>query len=452
MKRLAIVSSYNEECGAAFYSSRLKKHFEASGYEVTVKRLPVSLLRVSSPVGIRRKGDLEIARIANEVADYDAVCLQFEPGLYGTTPKSSYRRVRQILAKAKQAIITVHGFDRHASATSAIMGVYQALTFHPRAAWHEFKNLRISSEVEKFWIYVRKAQHVKVLTFCKADQVLLQRHFDLPRVDNYPITYFDQGEVESIRSSVDRQKFLKQFGLDPRKKYFAVCGFLSRYKGHFTAMKALEFLPDDWNLVVLGGEHPHGIEADKDIGGYVQQLLAFSTESEKSDPLGGMAAPSNSNTLSSLVFGSDRNRQDIRDELFKKSDFRYFLPKVELTNRIKFLGQVSDEEMPKFYAALDYVVHPYMKTKSGQSGSGPATMALEFGAKSLFTNVPVFREMNSYFTDSMHFFNVGNFIELAEALQRHDEIEGSLRKNREAALKIYNPVGMVEAYRTLMEA
>ena len=60
VKRLAIVSSYNEECGAAYYSSRLLKHFTNAGYQVDVKRLPVSCLRISRPAYIRRKGDREI--------------------------------------------------------------------------------------------------------------------------------------------------------------------------------------------------------------------------------------------------------------------------------------------------------------------------------------------------------------------------------------------------------
>lgn len=449
MKRLAIVSSYDEECGAAFYSSRLKKHFEAAGYEIEVKRLPVSLLRLSSPLAIRLKGDKEIARIALEIEGFDAVLLQFEPGLYGTTPKSSYRRVKKILASAKLAIITVHGFDREFGGASLLNATYLAGQARFKSAVTEMRNLVRSNEVARFWSYVRTASHVKVMTFCKADQMLLQRFYDLPRTANYPITYFDQAEVQAIRSSVDREKFLRQFGLDPSKKYFAVCGFLSNYKGHMTAMKALEFLPDDWNFVVLGGEHPHGVEAGREIGGYVSQLMAFSTESEKPVALNG--APQSQSFLDMLQ-GTTKNRADIREDLFKKSDFKYFLPKTELSSRIRYLGQVSDEDMPKFYAALDFAVHPYIKTKSGQSGSGPATMALEFGTKSLFTNVPVFREMNQYFTNGMQFFNVGNFIELAEALQRYGEFEPRLDENRARALETYNPAGMVEAYRLMLEA
>src|SRR5436853_5892485 len=106
-KRVAIVSSYNEECGAAYYSSRLLKHLQVDGsYDVEVKRLPVSLLRLNAPAFVRRKGDKEIERIAREIADFDAVLLQFEPGLYGSRPGISYPRVRRLLQAAKCAIVT----------------------------------------------------------------------------------------------------------------------------------------------------------------------------------------------------------------------------------------------------------------------------------------------------------------------------------------------------------
>ena len=108
--------------------------------------------------------------------------------------------------------------------------------------------------------------------------------------------------------------------------------------------------------------------------------------------------------------------------------------------------------MAKLYTAIDYAVHPYIKTASGQSGSGPATMAIEFGSRALFSNVPVFREMNLYFEGAMAFFNVGNFIELAKSLERYDNFERDLAAHRMEALGTYNPAGMVEAYRQLFDA
>ncbi len=453
-KRVAIVSSYNEECGAAYYSTRLLKHLLAAGYEVEVKRLPVSLLRMHSPTFIRRKGDQEIARIAQEIADFDAVFLQFEPGLYGTRAKTSYARVLRLLKAAKCAVMTIHGFDRQMSSRSLTAFTGNLLRLKPGAAAMGLIEGALDPVFESFWSYVRKASHVKVMTFNRGDQVLLQRYFDLRQITNYPICYFDQEEVGQVRASLDREKFLAQYGLDPKYKYFAVCGFFANYKGHLTAMKALEFLPEDWRLVLVGGEHPQALEPGRDIGGYVRQLLSFplSVDRPSSDNSleieGGLK-----NMLGGPVVRSDQvYRREVREKLFAKSEFKYFFPTSEIAHRIHYLGQASDEEMPKFYAMLDYVVHPYMRTKEGQSGSGPATFALEFGSRALFSNAPVFREMGQYFEGAMQYFNIGNFMELADQLQRFDGFEPGLAAKREIALETYNPKGMVDAYRQLIEA
>src|SRR5882757_1856635 len=260
-KRIAIVSSYNEECGAAYYSSRLLKHLLADGnYEVEVKRLPVSLLRLNTPSFVRRKGDQEIERIAREIAEFDIVLLQFEPGLYGTRTGTSYRRVRRLLQAAKCAVITIHGFDRQMSSRS--FGIFSAhmKRLRPDAAIMSLIEGGADPTILSFWKYVRRSPHVKVMTFNRGDQIVLQRFFDLPQTANYPICYFDQEEVGQVRASLERERFLTQYGLDPKRKYFAVCGFFSPYKGHLTAMRALEFLPDDWSLVIVGGEHPHALE------------------------------------------------------------------------------------------------------------------------------------------------------------------------------------------------
>jgi hypothetical protein len=130
MKKLAIISSYNEECGAAFYSSRLKIHLESAGFSVDVKRLPVAFLRIAVPSAMRRKGDAEIRRIALEIAEYDAVLLQFEPGLYGSSTNIAYRRVKHLLKAAKKAVITVHGYDRR-----QILGGSISIALQSAIAW-----------------------------------------------------------------------------------------------------------------------------------------------------------------------------------------------------------------------------------------------------------------------------------------------------------------------------
>jgi glycosyltransferase involved in cell wall biosynthesis len=469
-KRVAIVSSYDEECGAAYYSSRLLKHLTAAGYQVDIKRLPVSLLRMRTPTFVRRKGDGEIARIAREIASYDTVFLQFEPGLYGTRNKISYRRVLELLKAARSVVMTLHGFDKRMTSRS-VGGVWQNLAGgRPVEAALNLIEGGLDPIVESFWAYVRRSSHVKVMAFNRSDETLLRRFFDLERIANYPICYFDQDEVAEVRAATDREAFLRRYGLDPKYKYFAVCGFFSAYKGHLSAMKALEFLPEEWRLVIVGGEHPQAIAPDKDIGQYVRQLMAFPLAVDRPIPPDGdlevrgslaevpkLSRFPNLSRLKQLagetVVRSDHlYRREVREQLFPYSEFKYFFPSTEIAHRIHYLGQATDEEMPRFYAALDYIVHPYVKTKEGQSGSGPATFAVEFGSRALYSNAPVFRDMNHYFDGAMQFFNIGNFMELADQLQRFPHFEDSLSARREAALQRYNPRGMVEAYRTLLDA
>jgi glycosyltransferase involved in cell wall biosynthesis len=157
-------------------------------------------------------------------------------------------------------------------------------------------------------------------------------------------------------------------------------------------------------------------------------------------------------TGNTIVRSDHLYRRELRERLFQYSEFKYFFPSTDIKHRIHYLGQAPDEEMPRFYAALDYVVHPYMKTKEGQSGSGPATFAIEFGSRALYSNAPVFREMNQYFEGGMQFFNIGNFMELADQLQRFPSFEHALKAKRDAALQVYNPKGMIEAYRDLVDA
>lgn len=442
MTKVAIVSSYDEECGAAFFSSRLKIHLEKSGLQVDVLRLPVSLLRVNNPRNVRMKGHAEVSRIAARLKDYDAVYMQFEPGLYGSTHKTSYIRAMRLLKAARKVVLTIHGFDRVAGSLSAVEAM-MAGDF--RRAFLTAIDVGRDATINRFWHGVRAMPHVEVIAFCKADQILLERLYGLTRVTHYPITYFDKEQADALRATVDRDKLLAQYGLDPKKKYFGVCGFLAPYKGHLTAIKALEFLPDDWNLVIVGGEHPQALEPDRDIGAYVRQILAFTLESDdKSD---NPVSVTQKSRTGDLVAQTDMDRIELKETVFKRSEFKYFFPEESVRERVKFVGQVSDDEMPRFYYALDYVVHPYMRTRSGQSGSGPATMAVEFGSRALFSNAPVFREMERYFKGGMAFFNIGNFVELAESLQRLDNFWDDISAARDKSLETYNPAGMVALYR-----
>ena len=48
-------------------------------------------------------------------------------------------------------------------------------------------------------------------------------------------------------------------------KLIGVFGFLGRYKGFDTAVRALHHLPKDYHLVIFGGVHPNEIKPQQPI-------------------------------------------------------------------------------------------------------------------------------------------------------------------------------------------
>lgn len=444
--KLAIVSSYNEECGAAFYSARLKCHLEAAGHQVEILRLPVSLLRQERPRSVRIKADREVALIATQSRSYDAVLLQFEPGLFGSNGRDSYTRALQIARAAKKAVLTVHGFDRLNDCIDKVSVIKGLLRLRLGPLSRELRESRARAYAAMFWKAVRRSSNIDVLTFCQADRTLLSRFFDITRIHDFPITYFTQTEVDETRASNTRENTLARYGLSPSLKYIGVVGFFGRYKGFLTAMKALEYLPEDYHLAIVGGEHPQALVAERDIGTYLSQMLAFS----QYDP-NSYRSPGDSHDYSLLgLLDATSARQAQLTEIFETSDLLHFMPTRCLKNRIHFLGQVPDEDMPPLYTALDHVVLPYIKTRSGQSGSGPATFAMEFGTPAVFSNAPVFREMARYYTGAMPFFNVGNFVELAEAIRRSHHSAHETEQRRRTALKRFSPANMVRKYEEIL--
>ncbi len=215
----------------------------------------------------------------------------------------------------------------------------------------------------------------------------------------------------------------------------AITGFFGKYKGHLTAMKALEYLPDNYHLVVVGGEHPQGLPVNKSMSSYMQKLLAFSTR-----------------VFDEKAGGGERNQikgeANSWSDLFEGDEFYHFLPRKSLSERIHFIGSVSDAEMPRVYAAIDCAVHPYLNTRALQSGSGPATFAVEMGPPSLYTNAPVFREMRYYFP-YMETFSVGNYLELASKIMTVSHWS-QVNEAREKSRALYNPETMCAVYSKLI--
>ena len=407
--KISIISSYNEACGPAFYSARLAHHFRGlTGYDIDVVRLDVSLLRVLGNKKILKKAEAHLSDLINTAKASDVILLQLEPGLYSSYPPLAYKRVLKIVNSInKPTIITVHGFERVTNYGSgllaALFGLFKGRGLRSviRGAYEAFSIPKINS----FWTKISKNPKVHVVTFCDADARILKIFHDLTKVSTIPISYYSMEEVEEIKKSFPKEVLYKRFGLNPAKKFIAVVGFLGKYKGHKTAISALSELSDEYELLIAGGIHPQGIDIDVELGSYTKELLSH---------------------ISSIK-------------------------KQVLQKRIHFLGPLTDSDIELVFSNSDYIVLPYLRTKSGQSASGPAVLAMEFLTSSFYSHSPVFLEYEKYFPSAIRFFDIGNCFELAQKIENDLNVRQAYLQKAKDSLELINPKSMVNSYIAIIQ-
>ena len=182
-----------------------------------------------------------------------------------------------------------------------------------------------------------------------------------------------------------------------QSKLIGVFGFLGRYKGFDTVVRALHHLPEEYHLLIFGGVHPNEIRRHQPIDPVVSSLFDAGyidtsvVERTRTSP--GASAPA----ISVAVDGS------MRDLLVEH-------PK-DLSSRIHFLGAQSDADFVSGMVVCDAVVFPYLEV--GQSSSGPISQSLELGCRVIASRTHTFLQFARYHPDTIEFFDIGNHLELA---------------------------------------
>jgi glycosyltransferase involved in cell wall biosynthesis len=423
--RLALVSTYNELCGIAAYTRCLEKQL-ADVFDITVFDLNQYLLR-SNHRRVRKFGDRHILEICREIRDYDAVNLQLEHGTLGISYHDIYRRFSAILRSSPRISVTFHtifkseGFDY-----GQYMRELLRLNF-AKAAELRSKYLRAHLLSAGITGRLRRAQRFKpvsVIVHTRRDSSQMKFVHGMRHVYDHPLSFLSDADAGDIRRSASRSKFtiLDQVPKDGR--LIGVFGFLGRYKGFDTVIRALHHLPKDYHLLIFGGVHPNEIKAHQSIdpvvsslfdAGYIDTNIA---ERMRVDPVRG--AP----TVSVAVNGSMR-------------DLLVGHPK-DLSRRIHFLGATSDDDFLSGMAICESVVFPYLEV--GQSSSGPISQALELGCRVVASRTHTFLQLDRYHRNMIEFFDIGNHLELAARLLVRPQFETNARRlcfNVETNKEIY---------------
>lgn len=398
MKKLAIVSSYNELCGNATYTKVLRDEF-AKYFSVDVLPLKVNWL-VSSNKALKKLAEKHIDELAILLREYDYVNIQFEAGLYGSYPETIIRRIKKLIDNSNNLIFTMHRVDIKKS----IFDKEVLRRFLSKKIFINLKQFRqenyFSIIYKKIVCYLKKKainKNIQIIVHTQRDLDTIKYVYDFKNVHAFPLTFLNKDQLVKYPKISNKKQFCNTYNISNEDKIIGLFGFISNYKGHDTAIKALKLLPADYKIMIFGSQHPMTITSYEKVNPYIFKLMQL-VESEK------------------------------------------------LNSRVIFAGSLSDEEFIKALYCCNFAVLPYLEVNQG--GSGIASLVIETKIKSLFSNSLAFGELKKFFPDCFISFDIGNYHELAYKILNY---KCDFRANIDKCLEKYNIENNILLYKALFE-
>jgi glycosyltransferase involved in cell wall biosynthesis len=400
--RLALISTDSELCGIAAYTRALARQL-AGDFDVTVFNLDQYLLR-SNDGRARQFADRHIREICRALHGHDMVNVQLEFGILGRRPHDIRRRLFWIVAAAPRLSLTFHTvlrpqpFDRLPFARE-LLRFDLAKAAALRAQYR--RNRLLSGGIAERLRRLQRRKPLAVIVHNRRDAAQMKYVHGLRHVFDHPLSFLGETEARAVRNAASRARFALLDHIPTTAKLIGVFGFLGRYKGFATAVRALHHLPADHHLLIFGGVHPNEIAPRQAIDPVVAELFEAgyidSTVPERIAAWGRPGGPA----LSVAIDGA------MRDLLLGH-------PK-DLSRRIHFLGAASDDDFLYGMAICDVTVFPYLEV--GQSASGPIAQALELGCRVIASRTHTFLQFGKYHPHRIEYFDIGNHLELAAHIQ-----------------------------------
>ena len=405
MPRLAIVSTYNENCGNASYTHVLRNAF-AEHVDVEVLPIDIFLLQKRAD-SFRAAADRHIEDLAKRLEDFDFVNIQFEAGLYGARIPDVLRRITRLIEAAPNLILTMHRIDTgnlplgRALRDSFVLRSLRPLT--KRSGGRKYASMyrsivavcRRQAREKNVWIKVHTRRERRVVT----EILKFENCFD------YPLAFLTEAERLDAAQYDDRAAFLKKHNFDEKDIVIGLFGYISEYKGIETAIKCLGELPDNYKLAIFGSHHPQSIQAHRQIHPYIESLLDVMEDVDDksySEAIKEARLKRLSKAPISIHNGDKVKHQEVH------------VP-ASLRERVRFVGTMPDAEFIEALRLADAAVLPYIEV--GQSMSGVVVLGMEAGARIVAANNLSFGETRRYYGDAFHGFDIGNYVELAQKIE-----------------------------------
>lgn len=237
IKKVAVVTGDNKQCGIYVYAERLKRAFQELNLEADLLSLPEST-NPSINAG-------ELKNFARSLESYDLVVNQHEYFLWGETLKRTTANFACFTAALK-------GRVRHVAQMHTVSPAFLGLD--PQIATAPLKYC-----LQKTWESVDKV----VVHEERSKQLLLQG-FAWAQSNKVPEVIVHYHPCPAAPEATARQTPEDTINM-------TIFGFFGYYKGHHVLIELLKTLPQKYRLTIAGGAHPKGTISTQ----YYNEILAL---------------------------------------------------------------------------------------------------------------------------------------------------------------------------------
>jgi glycosyltransferase involved in cell wall biosynthesis len=383
-------------------------------FDVTVFELDQYLLR-STQRSLRKLADKHIKRVCSDIAKYDAVNLQLEHGTLGRAAADIYRRFSWIVSAAPQISVTFHTMVPSPDFDVAAWLKALATLRVPTAVRIKSDYLRqhlLSAGIVRCLRRAQRRKHTSAIVHNRRDMRQMKHVHKIRNVYDHPLSFLSRAEAEEIRAAAARSRFPQLDAVPTGAKLLGVFGFLGRYKGFDTVVRAMQHLPPDYHLLVFGGVHPNAIRRFQPIDPYIANLLD--------------AAYVDTNLFDRLRAGPGGNPPTVSVSLDASLAHVLSRHPRDLSGRMHFMGALDDDDFLAGMAICDAVIMPYLEV--GQSASGPISQSLELGCRVIASRTQTFLQLSRYHKNMIEFFDIGNHLELAERIAARPQFDPTARR------------------------
>lgn len=404
-KKLAIVSTFDDLCGIASYTRSIIRQLE-NDYEITVFDLDQFIFKTKSQ-SVSRLANQEINRICKLLPNFDAVNIQLEHGTLGNTPKQILRRLLKLCEAAPKLCITFHTILHSEKNTKTIYAsLFRGRMIKAWKVWRsDIQNNILSEDFYRALRELQKVKPVSVICHTRRDARYMKLVYGIDNCYDHPLAFYKKSETIELQSDISYQEDFPILykNLNQDDVLLGCFGFLGTYKGLDTAIKALKLLPKNYKLAVFGGLHPNAINKNELINPYLDSIV------------GQIHAGENALSTLSDLGGSAQlaiNSPEQLNELLTAHSDR------DISDRVLFMGSLTDEQFPKAMSICDIVLMPYVEV--GQSASGPMSMAVDVGSTIIASRTKAFMQFARYNPDRFEMFDVGNYVHLSQLIMATD--------------------------------